>query len=183
MELKNYIEKVIADSCKTENRVDDVDYQYCIIQNTIVFCIKTKYQRLSRRIIYRLSKNTERNFGLKFSLVYPDILEFSNGFGIDVTESECYFDINHTFTRWNVFGNNAYLSTYPANPNYAELLNPNYDIKGQEMMSSHVEEILKIYPDYYGKMTWDEYVDIYKEMYGKDIYVIQETIHRLIVKE
>ncbi|WP_373261893.1 hypothetical protein [Hungatella hathewayi] len=88
------------------------------------------------------------------------------------------FDINHAFTRWNIFGNNAYLSTYPANPNYAELLNPNYDIKGQKMISSHVEEILKRYPDYYGKMTWDEYVDLYKKMYGKDIYVIQETIHR-----
>lgn len=167
--LRNYVEKVIEDACKSEERTNDVLYQYCIIQDTMIFYISTRYRKVARRVLYRLNKNLQKNFGLKFSSDFE--FDYINGFNVFTGG----YDVNYSFAEWPVFGNFATIRTFPSNPRCKELLNPNYDKEGEEMISKHVEELIKLNPNYYG-LSWEEYSELYRKLYNKDLYVISETV-------
>ena len=64
--LLRYIDKIIHDSCVTEERDEKhVSYHAAIIDNTaLLFVLKCPWLRVTRRILYRLSNNLKKNFGL-----------------------------------------------------------------------------------------------------------------------
>lgn len=64
-QIRKYIEKVIDDACKSENRQNDVTFDAFIIDSTdILVILHCKYMRVTRRVRYRLERNILRNFGL-----------------------------------------------------------------------------------------------------------------------
>lgn len=63
--LRSYIEKAIADACKSENRPNDVTFDAFIIDNAaLLLILHCKYQRVQRRVYYRILNNVTKHFGL-----------------------------------------------------------------------------------------------------------------------
>ena len=63
--LRSYIEKAIADACKSENRPNDVTFDAFIIDNAaLLLILHCKYLRVQRRVYYRILNNVPKNFGL-----------------------------------------------------------------------------------------------------------------------
>lgn len=158
--LQQYIENVISDVCKSENRENDVKYQYCIIHNVCILVIKTRYSRVKRKIYNKLAR--ERLFETKFNIAY------NRHFNVDDR-----IDFNYSFTKWNVFGKEMYISVYHDYPRYRELLNPVVQEYGRH--SLHIEKLKDMCKDY-STLTWDEYSHMYELMYGKKMYEVEETI-------
>lgn len=70
-QLRSYIEKVIADACKSENRPNDVTFDAFVIDNTaLLLLLHCKYMRVQRRVYYRILANLPKNFGLSVVDVY-----------------------------------------------------------------------------------------------------------------
>lgn len=70
-QLRSYIEKVIADACKSENRPNDVTFDAFIIDNTaLLLILHCKYLRVQRRVYCRILANLPKNFGLSVVDVY-----------------------------------------------------------------------------------------------------------------
>ena len=86
----------LAESAKAENRPNDVRYQYIIIGNDLLFVIKSQYQKVRRRIEYRLLRNLKRNFGLRFNLI--DGVFSNSKYGIYEG-----IDPNRSFMEWDFF--------------------------------------------------------------------------------
>lgn len=64
--LVSYINKVIEDACKAENRPNDVKYFAYIIDGDNLFVeVSSQYLRVVRRIYYRLNRNIPKNFKMK----------------------------------------------------------------------------------------------------------------------
>lgn len=64
--LVSYINKVIEDACKAENRPNDVKYFAYVIDGDNLFVeVKSQYLRVVRRIYYRLNRNIPKNFKMK----------------------------------------------------------------------------------------------------------------------
>lgn len=161
-DLKHYIDMVIEDACKAENRNNDVKYQYCIIQNNLVLVLRTHYRRVLSRIEYRLKRNVTKNFGL----IYDRNFDIYDG-----------IDFNYSIAEWNVFGKNMTVRTYPRNPRCYELLNPLAVEAG--CYSLHVERLKLLDPNY-TKMTWNQYCSAYEQLYGKPVYCIEETVKNYV---
>lgn len=70
--LDDYIRKCIQDACECEGRDIKSDpsqlekYFYIVIDDCVLFSIYTKWEKVNRRVRYRLRNNLEKNFGLKW---------------------------------------------------------------------------------------------------------------------
>ena len=69
--LRSYIEKAIADACKSENRPNDVTFDAFIIDNAaLLLILHCKYLRVQRRVYYRILNNVPKHFGLSIVDLY-----------------------------------------------------------------------------------------------------------------
>lgn len=146
--LLYYIDKVISESTKAENRPNDVRYQYIIIGNDLLFVIKSKYQKIRRRIEYRLLHNLERNFGLRFNLIDS---AFSNSkYGIYEG-----IDPNRSFMEWNCFKQEVTIF-------YCNGIRPN-----GELGRPHLELLKENGFDYSSDKNWNLFEEAYEKAYGE----------------
>lgn len=161
--LGSYIHKVIDDSCKMENRPNDVKYQFCIIEDNLIGVISSKYSRVERRIQNRLKNNLFKNFKLKFNedfyILYNQI------------------DVNFSIARWNIFGKFATIvsiSKLNLLPPYVK----NHE-EGEILNSKHLEELFKLngidpknkecWKNYSGNNEdWEKYLRDYKKIYSEE---------------
>lgn len=162
LKLYSYIEKVINEAALTEQRPNDVQYQFLIIENDLLFAIKSNYQRVRRRIEYRLLNNLKRNFGLRFNLVYPDSLSENH----DCFRESAYraydsgncIDANNAFMEWNCFGHNMIITSCYGLRSHNELGLP------------HLNKLLEFGYDYTkssDNKNWTKFETAYEQAYGE----------------
>lgn len=117
-EVCAYIDKVIVDACKAENRPNDVRYACRILNGALLFAIKTQYIRVRRRVEYRMLNNLNKNFGLSFSQVLPDAVHLSDAYqktaAFFVTEINPVVGINphNSIGVWELFGKRYAICPY-----------------------------------------------------------------------
>ncbi|MNY85844.1 hypothetical protein D3C78_20440 [compost metagenome] len=165
--IDSYIKKVITDACVSENKPNDVTYQFGILEGTVIFVINTRYIRVKRKIQYRLQNGIPKNFDLKFN----------EGFDIVIGA----FDLNFAIARWDVFEHFATISAFWPH-NHLRPLYTNFDTSGEWVPAKHIEELAKVngvmskeefhenwtgYED--GIRGWNKYLEDYKKVYGYDM--------------
>lgn len=92
--LVDYLEKVINDSYKAEEKENDGRFEAWLIEDKAVLLIlRCKYLRVTRRIYYRLSRNLYKNFGL--SLVTMGRSVDPAHAGIDDITPEDFHAVSH----------------------------------------------------------------------------------------
>lgn len=92
--LVGYLEKVINDSYKAEEKENDGSFEAWLIENkALLLILHCKYLRVTRRIYYRLSRNLYKNFGL--SLVTMDRSVDPAHAGIDDITPEDFHAVSH----------------------------------------------------------------------------------------
>lgn len=154
-ELVAYINVCIKDACEAENRDNDVEFQYMIIKKELIFGIKSKYQKVRRRVEYRLLRNLKKNFGYNFNIVYPESIK-ETGYSdsiFRILKSNLGVPVNHAICKWNLFGNEYYLSSNYGNRPKSEL--------GMD----HINKLHKNGYDY-PNGGWDSYCDAFNKTYG-----------------
>lgn len=91
--LRSYIEKVIADACKSEKRPNDVTFDAFIIDNTaLLLILHCEYLRVQRRVYYRLSRNLPKHFGLSLAYAFG-LVEIRHP---DYVVSDSYVEAGYT---------------------------------------------------------------------------------------
>ena len=173
----DYINKVCLDSCKSENRPVDVEYQFSIFREDIfVFAVKTKYERVARRISYRLYKNFKKNFP---DLIMNDVsrpVRYWNyeydGNGHLISFYENVIDENFSVAEWNLFGQWGTLAYCMDDPK----INPHLENEGglnrYLYMVEHGFE-----PNHdYNSDVWIKFCSEYKRIFGEELSVQPETI-------
>jgi len=162
--VESYINKVIEDACRSEDRHNDVEFDYQVLPDRVLlFSIRTKYLRVQRRVLYRLHKNFEKNFGLRFNLIYPDPCRC----GIAGIREEATYDIlpisqgldpNYSCLRITVFGKHYILrSLYGIRPD-GEL--------GMPHLNKLMEHGFDFEAKYPPEEEWDIFVKAYIDAYG-----------------
>lgn len=64
-QLRSYIETVISDACKSENRPNDVTFDAFLIDHkALLLLLNCKYLRVRRKVYYRIINNLNKRFGL-----------------------------------------------------------------------------------------------------------------------
>ena len=176
--LRNYIEKCSRDASASENREYDKNDCRCewIIINyenrgyQIYPIFKFRYGRVLSRVIYRLSHNLEKNFGIH----YEDI----NSSSSLIHEGDT-IDPNFTRFMFKALGN-----TYSFN--YLNVWT--FELNGKTMISWLYEKLVTTYYNIsieeYGELTdgdkrqhlpghfrynWEEYKDLYEKATGKTV--------------
>lgn len=92
--LMNYLQKVIDDAYRSEEKTNDGSFEAWLIEDKAVLLIlRCKYLRVTRRIYYRLSRNLYKNFGL--SLVTMDRSVDPAHAGIDDITPEDFHAVSH----------------------------------------------------------------------------------------
>lgn len=92
--LMNYLQKVIDDAYRSEEKTNDGSFEAWLIEDKAVLLIlHCKYLRVTRRIYYRLSHNLYKNFGL--SLVTMDRSVDPAHAGIDDITPEDFHAVSH----------------------------------------------------------------------------------------
>ncbi len=69
----SYIDKVIRDSfCAEQRDVFNASFQYVqVTDKTAILIVKVPYQRVLRRIVYRLEHNFTKNFNIELDVYSP----------------------------------------------------------------------------------------------------------------
>lgn len=102
--LVSYINKVIEDACKAEDRPNDVKYFAYIIDGDNLFIeLKSKYARVIRRVRYRLKKNLYKNFKIKLvTSLYERTWQMDENPDISIDDShiEAGYTVGH-IKEWN----------------------------------------------------------------------------------
>ncbi len=138
----------LSESAKAENRPNDVQYQYIIIGNDLLFVIKSKYQKVRRRIEYRLLHNLERNFGLRFNLI--DGVFSNSKYGIYEG-----IDPNRSFMEWDCFKQKVIIF-------YCNGIRPDGELCG-----SYLKDLKKNGFDYCCDKDWNLFEVAYEKAYGE----------------
>lgn len=71
--IRGYIDRVVSDAHRSISHGAEFarcDWNFYIIGNRLLFMIET-YSELLRKVVYRLHRNMEKNFNLKFELLDP----------------------------------------------------------------------------------------------------------------
>lgn len=176
--LDAYIEKVVRDAHRAENRVVDFECEYCIHNGYLLFAMKCPFMRVRTRVAYRLYNNLPKQ-GLKFQLVLPWKEALYNSERVyDIGE---ILDPNYSVAIWKVFG-----KWYNVRGNYEEAsLNPyfrKFDEQGSIYMRKLKEHGYDIddphtWSNPVTKECWESFSKAYEEICGKKQQVF--TSHHL----
>lgn len=168
--LKEYLERVCRDACVSEQRPVDVDFQYALVDNCLIVALRCPYQRVLRRINYRLDRNLPKNFGLEYCNIDEVNLK-----GIDFIFGD--IDYNFSFAEWEVFGVWGTLRI-----GEDEKLNPHLHISANEGITSRLNalEAVGFKPVYHvvelKHCDWADFCKYYEVAYGERPYTISETV-------
>lgn len=108
--LVSYINKVIEDACKAENRPNDVKYFAYVIDGDNLFVeIKSQYLRVVRRIYYRLNRNIPKNFKMKLvDMWHKHYWELNDK--PDISIDDHYVEAGYTVGHFKENGRNYFVS-------------------------------------------------------------------------
>lgn len=108
--LVSYINKVIEDACKAENRPNDVKYFAYIIDGDNLFVeVKSQYLRVVRRIYYRLNRNIPKNFKMKLvDMWHKHYWELNDK--PDISIDDHYVEAGYTVGHFKENGRNYFVS-------------------------------------------------------------------------
>lgn len=149
--LWKYIKKCFEDAFKAENRSYDEklwSFEWIMIKNSkgiyqLYPIAQCKYQRVSRRVCYRLQNNLQKNFGLLYK---------------NTDDLRCLFykdgqiDYNFTQAMFQTQNGNISLSVFDENTNPADLYN--------ELSENDKRRILK---------DWNTFKELYKKTFGEEV--------------
>lgn len=157
--LQEYIEKVISDACISENRPNDVKYEYRIIGDNLLFAIRSNYRKVRVRVEYRLLKNLPKNFHLKFHLVLPDAMH-ENEACCDAAAFDLYLqdegvDPNYSVDAWEVFGRKYTIRTFSSS----------YSPEGDDV-KGYLNKLKECGYDYEKDSGWDVFLKAFITAYG-----------------
>lgn len=108
--LVSYINKVIEDACKAENRPNDVTYFAYVIDGDNLFVeVKSQYLRVVRRIYYRLNRNIPKNFKMKLvDMWHKHYWELNDK--PDISIDDHYVEAGYTVGHFKEKGKNYFVS-------------------------------------------------------------------------
>lgn len=126
--IEKYVLKVIEDAHKAEQRENHARAQVCILDNTALIALQTGFDRVDRRVVYRLFRNFTKNFGMEISIAnrYGEV-HFGNT--IDVPRSkyrlsnDSGIDPNHCVAVCKMLGKFHAINSYRSGP----YVNPEFD--------------------------------------------------------
>lgn len=178
--LRKYIKQCFEDAFKAENRLYDEkswSFEWIMIKNNkgmfqlypITYC---KYQRVLRRVFYRLKNNLQRNFGL----LYEDtddlrclIYETEQ---IDYNFSQAMFRIQNRSISLSIFDKNSCNNerTGECMPAYTfEKLLFTYWNLNKDLYNALPENDKKRYLPQSMSKDWNDFKELYKKTFGEDI--------------
>lgn len=187
----SYVDCVCKDAAKSENRPFDVLWQFCIVKDNVILSVKTKYNRVAVRVLYRLVRNFNKRFPtLHLRLVSSGIFdmrvmfdsEFDNVHGFNVHPLSQGIDPNYSFTEWDLFGEPVTIQTFVDD----SLISPDAGKPGKEVVNKHYENFINLTGDnaYFVKThDWNTYCKNYEKYMecshiksNKPIRIIKEEI-------
>ena len=167
--IESYIEKVAKDAFLAEERQGKFQFQVCCLDDTVMLAFKTGYDRVDRRIVFRLVNNFQRNFGYRLfiKLRYAMLMRRSSGvpdkFHLEAED----VDINHTIAYCRMLGKWSAVNCYYKTGETAAYLNPDFDNDADySIIYKKMEELVENPSGFEGKRGWDEYCRLYNELYG-----------------
>lgn len=183
-DIRSYVEKCFKDACESEQRPykDTWSFEYLIVNHNgkddyhLIPFISCKYNRVLRRVNYRLEKNMEKNFGIYYGR--SDLIRFLT------YEDQC-IDPNHTECMIKYGKKTISVSLFDVD--YAD------EMKGEVIGAGRYEKLIlthfgwsidefrsayeKVRPD--GTITlpdnllsykgWDEFKELYKKTFNEDV--------------
>lgn len=173
----SYINNVCVAACKSENRPIDIEYQFSFFEDNIfVFALKCKYDRVTRRIKYRLYRNFERNFP---GLVFNDVTFDVRNHCIDeccctmVGFDEMCIDFNHAVSEWIMFGKWGTLAYYMR----SDKINPHLENEnGQNRYLYMVDHGFEYFNVKEGHNDWVKFCSEYERIFEEKLPVQPDTI-------
>lgn len=113
--LKNYVEKCFKDAFKTENREykkEDWSFEYILVKNLsgviqLVPILNCKYNRVLRKVEYRLQNNLKKNFGFEYGNTNDMRLSFDETGMIDFNFTQAMFKYNGKQLSLSIFDENT----------------------------------------------------------------------------
>lgn len=160
--VERYINKVIEDSAKAEDRPNDVEWVYKFIDGDLLFCMKSKYIRVMRRIMFRLNNNLQKNFGINFCMLMPDPMKYGNEYWQskhwDLFEESQGVDPNNSCDYWEVFG-----KWYTIRMTLGLL-------EDWELGTPHIDKLQAAGYDWdkQGPGSWDNFHEAFLKVYNKE---------------
>lgn len=99
-----YIKLVIKQSCEAEGKKNDVRMWYRLMDDEVLFAIKTGHPRVMQRILYRLKYNLPKKFNLKLCIVIPDhpTNPLWDDQSFDIYSMDQGVDPNHSICTWRI---------------------------------------------------------------------------------
>lgn len=172
-EIDQMVKTAICVGCKRENRPNDVQYEYYIIGNNILFAIKSKYMRVRKYIEGRMLNDLKKK-GITFHLVYPDPMHENfvcwKASKFDLYETNNGVDPNHSFDIWR-----------PFNGKYEYTIRCYHGIRPiEEDPRVHLNRLKEFGFDYEVDKEWDKFEQAYKDAYGISPleYVTEEYVKK-----
>jgi len=171
-EVNNYFIKCIQDSFKCENRKYDIsktNYFFIIVGNQILYELNTPFERVTRRINYRLRNNLFKNFKLDFSGNYFYCTEFSPNFACIkfYVNNKIYYLCKNNIENLNKHG--EVFECY----RYEELCKNYFNISTKDLKIDVKKFHIPI------DINWDEYCRLNLKTFGINPY---EYINENIIK-
>lgn len=168
--LDDYISRCVENACTTKGVKNDVQWDYRIIEDMLIFCISSKSRGVRILVENRLLRNLKKNFGLSFHLAYPGHSSNDSKECICVSKFELRnpddVSPNHSIDKWNVSGKSYVLTSVLGNrpveelgqPHVTKLVNAGYDYDNQSW-----EMFLEAYRLTYGQTPLECFLKCYKE--------------------
>ena len=172
--IAKYIIHVAADAFESEGRTGQFKAQFAELNGAIMLRFQTGFNKVDNKIIYRLSKNFERNMGKPITMdnswanrLHADG-ELQYKPGTPCVEDDTV-DPNHTVAFCKLLNKPASVNIYTKTDAFAEYLNPDFDESEQKQRSVICDKLEKAgKPTYYrGEAGWEEFCEAYAEIYGK----------------
>ena len=170
--IERYILKVIDDACQAERRENRSKMQLCILDNTVMVAFRTGFDRVDRRVVYRLIKNFERNFEKEISIDNPNGRVYLHDW-IPNTKYQLQgddgIDPNHSIASCKILGKFQSIVSCQKGP----YINPDFEESAERGFSILYKKIRELYPEaeylhYEGESGWKQYCVDYKKLYGHE---------------
>jgi len=133
--IEGYILKVIDDACRAAQHENRAKMQLCILADTVMVAFHTGFDRVDRRVVYRLVKNFEK----EISIDNPNGRVYSHDW-IPNTKYQLHgddgIDPNHNIASCNILGKFQTIASYQESP----YINPDFE-KSEECEFSIVKPL------------------------------------------
>lgn len=167
--INTYLLHVAEDSFRTEKRTGVFTAQFAEFNNTILLKFRTNFEKVDRRIIFRLTNNFKKTTG--FDIIIDSKIAKQLRDQMDTTPgqlrlSDGSIDPNYTVAFCSLLGKPVTLNYYSKTEQNKSYLNPDFD--ADPNISILAKKFLAAGSDlaFQNSAGWKEYCRIYREIYG-----------------